>query len=104
MFRNQYDDDATTWSPQGRLFQVEYAIEAVKLGSCSVAIKGKVFFSFLPSSHSFIVGLLVILMPTILSLISLRNLFNRFRICHKLSCIYKSFFLLILLVSCIVFL
>ena len=53
MFRNQYDDDATTWSPQGRLFQVEYAIEAVKLGSCSVAIKGKVFFSFLlpiPSS------------------------------------------------------
>ena len=53
MFRNQYDDDATTWSPQGRLFQVEYAIEAVKLGSCSVAIKGKVFF-FFPSFFPFL--------------------------------------------------
>ncbi|EKX73446.1 proteasome subunit alpha type, putative [Theileria equi strain WA] len=39
MYRNQYDTDCITWSPQGRLFQVEYAMEAVKQGSCCVAIK-----------------------------------------------------------------
>lgn len=38
MFRNQYDSDNTTWSPQGRLFQLEYAMEAVKQGSCSVGL------------------------------------------------------------------
>jgi len=43
MFRNMYgkaslltilteiDSDAATWSPQGRLHQVEYAIEAIKV-------------------------------------------------------------------------
>lgn len=29
------------WSPQGRLHQVEYAMEAVKLGSATVGLKGK---------------------------------------------------------------
>ena len=38
MFRNQYDTDVTTWSPQGRLFQVEYAMEAVKQGSACVGL------------------------------------------------------------------
>ena len=41
MNRNHYDGDATTWSPQGRLFQVEYAMEAVKQGSCCVGLKSK---------------------------------------------------------------
>ncbi|KAK2197846.1 bifunctional Proteasome [Babesia duncani] len=41
MYRNQYDTDCITWSPQGRLFQVEYAMEAVKQGTCCVAIKSK---------------------------------------------------------------
>lgn len=41
MFRNQYDTDVTTWSPAGRLHQVEYAIEAVKQGSAAVGIKSK---------------------------------------------------------------
>ncbi|PNH00165.1 Proteasome subunit alpha type-1-A [Tetrabaena socialis] len=41
MFRNQYDTDVTTWSPQGRLFQVEYAMEAVKQGSCAVGLKAQ---------------------------------------------------------------
>jgi hypothetical protein len=36
---SQYDTDVTTWSPQGRLFQVEYAMEAVKQGSCAVGLK-----------------------------------------------------------------
>jgi len=39
MFRNQYDSDITTWSPQGRLHQVEYAMEAVKQGMPVVALK-----------------------------------------------------------------
>ncbi|OLY79640.1 Proteasome subunit alpha type-1 [Smittium mucronatum] len=39
MFRNQYDNDASTWSPQGRIFQIEYAIEAVKQGSAVVGLK-----------------------------------------------------------------
>ncbi|KAI8469700.1 MAG: nucleophile aminohydrolase [Monoraphidium minutum] len=41
MFRNQYDTDVTTWSPQGRLFQVEYAMEAVKQGSAAVGLTSK---------------------------------------------------------------
>eukprot|EP00877_Chromochloris_zofingiensis_P004340 jgi/Chrzof1/13907/Cz08g17010.t1 len=41
MFRNQYDTDVSTWSPQGRLFQVEYAMEAVKQGSCAVGLMSK---------------------------------------------------------------
>ena len=43
MFRNQYDTDITTWSPAGRLHQVEYAMEAVKQGSAAVGIKSKNF-------------------------------------------------------------
>ncbi|EFP10933.1 CRE-PAS-6 protein [Caenorhabditis remanei] len=39
MFRNQYDSDVTVWSPQGRLHQVEYAVEAMKQGSATVGIK-----------------------------------------------------------------
>lgn len=39
MFRNQYDNDVTVWSPQGRLHQVEYAMEAVKQGSATVGVK-----------------------------------------------------------------
>ncbi|XP_017475242.1 PREDICTED: proteasome subunit alpha type-1 [Rhagoletis zephyria] len=43
MFRNQYDSDVTVWSPQGRLHQVEYAMEAVKLGSATVGLKNSDF-------------------------------------------------------------
>lgn len=43
MFRNQYDTDVTTWSPEGKLYQVEYAKQSVKLGSTSVGIKSKEF-------------------------------------------------------------
>jgi len=41
MFRNQYDGDITTWSPQGKLYQLEYAMEAVKQGSAAIGIKSK---------------------------------------------------------------
>jgi 20S proteasome subunit alpha 5 len=37
--RSEYDRGVNTFSPEGRLFQVEYAIEAVKLGSTAVAIQ-----------------------------------------------------------------
>ncbi|KAK0415702.1 hypothetical protein QR680_012071 [Steinernema hermaphroditum] len=38
MFRNQYDSDVTVWSPQGRLHQVDYAVEAMKQGSATVGL------------------------------------------------------------------
>jgi len=41
MFRNNYDNDNVTFSPQGRIFQVEYAGEAVKQGSVVVGIVSK---------------------------------------------------------------
>ncbi|XP_073134439.1 proteasome subunit alpha type-1-B-like [Henckelia pumila] len=41
MFRNQYDTDVTTWAPAGRLFQVEYAMEAVKQGSAAIGLRSK---------------------------------------------------------------
>ncbi|KAJ8653169.1 hypothetical protein O0I10_011218 [Lichtheimia ornata] len=39
MFRNQYDNDVSTWSPQGRIHQVEYAVEAVKQGSAAIGLR-----------------------------------------------------------------
>ncbi|KAK4075998.1 hypothetical protein Trihar35433_2558 [Trichoderma harzianum] len=41
MFRNNYDNDSVTFSPQGRIFQIEYAGEAVKQGSVVVGIASK---------------------------------------------------------------
>ncbi|EGG19394.1 20S proteasome subunit C2 [Cavenderia fasciculata] len=41
MYRNQYDSDITTFSPSGRIHQIEYAMEAVKQGSAAVALKSK---------------------------------------------------------------
>ena len=38
-FAPQYDTDVVTWSPQGRIFQIEYAMEAVKQGSAAVGLK-----------------------------------------------------------------
>jgi len=36
--RSEYDRGVNTFSPEGRLFQVEYAIEAIKLGSTVIGI------------------------------------------------------------------
>jgi len=41
MYRSQYDTDCITWSPQGRIHQIEYAEEAVKQGSCCVGLVSK---------------------------------------------------------------
>lgn len=34
----EYDRGVTTFSPEGRIFQVEYAMEAIKLGSTSIGV------------------------------------------------------------------
>ncbi|KAH7947714.1 hypothetical protein HPB52_015300 [Rhipicephalus sanguineus] len=39
MTRSEYDRGVNTFSPEGRLFQVEYAIEAIKLGSTAIGIQ-----------------------------------------------------------------
>ena len=39
--RSEYDRGVNTFSPEGRLFQVEYAIEAIKLGSTALGIACK---------------------------------------------------------------
>jgi len=37
--RSEYDRGVNTFSPEGRLFQVEYAIEAIKLGSTAIGVQ-----------------------------------------------------------------
>uniref|UniRef100_A0A8D2B7V0 Proteasome subunit alpha type n=1 Tax=Sciurus vulgaris TaxID=55149 RepID=A0A8D2B7V0_SCIVU len=41
IFCNQYDNDVTVWSPQGRINQIDYAMEAVKQVSATVGLKLK---------------------------------------------------------------
>ncbi len=43
MYRNQYDTEVVTFSPAGRLHQVEYAMEAVKQGSACVGLRSSKF-------------------------------------------------------------
>ena len=46
MTRSEYDRSPNQFSPEGRLFQVEYAIEAIKLGSTAIGIQTKEGFLF----------------------------------------------------------
>ncbi|CDJ64398.1 proteasome subunit alpha type 5, putative [Eimeria necatrix] len=39
--RSEYDRGVNTFSPEGRLFQVEYALGAIKLGSTAIGIQTK---------------------------------------------------------------
>ena len=48
MKKNLYDQSILTWSPQGRLYQVEYAMEAVNQGNLLVGVKSK--------THAVLVG------------------------------------------------
>lgn len=37
--RSEYDHGVNTFSPEGRLFQIEYALEAIKLGTTAVGVQ-----------------------------------------------------------------
>ncbi|AOW04868.1 nucleophile aminohydrolase [Yarrowia lipolytica] len=39
--RSEYDRGVSTFSPEGRLFQVEYSLEAIKLGSTAIGVATK---------------------------------------------------------------
>ena len=41
MQKSLYDQSTLTWSPQGRLYQVEYAMEAVNQGNLLIGVKSK---------------------------------------------------------------
>jgi 20S proteasome subunit alpha 6 len=41
MYKNDYDTSVMLWSPQGRIHQIEYAMEAVKQGSVCVGMRSK---------------------------------------------------------------
>jgi len=53
MNRSNYDGDVATWSPEGKLFQVEYAREAVKQGSVALGLVSRthVVLAALKRSH-----------------------------------------------------
>lgn len=37
--KSEYDRGVNTFSPEGRIFQIEYALEAIKLGSTSIGVQ-----------------------------------------------------------------
>lgn len=41
MQKSLYDGSCLTWSPQGRLYQVEYAMETVNQGTCLIGLRSK---------------------------------------------------------------
>lgn len=52
MFRSRYDGDATTFSPEGRILQVENAMKAVQQGMPTVGIKSKTHAVVACTMHS----------------------------------------------------
>jgi len=49
MWRSAYDTSCRTWHPTGRVYQIDYAMEAVKQGSVSIGLKS--------NTHAIVIGL-----------------------------------------------
>ncbi len=52
----QYDTDVVTWSPQGRIHQIEYAMEAVKQGAAAVGLKARRCNLLAPAALGFLLS------------------------------------------------
>ncbi|CAE6477608.1 unnamed protein product [Rhizoctonia solani] len=92
MFRNTYDSDNTVFSPQGRLHQVEYALEAVKQGSAVVGLRSKTHAVFLALKASCSAQLVKINSQTSYSALPMSSHLTRRRSCELTIIVTKVFY------------
>lgn len=48
---SNYDFSLTTFSPSGKLVQIEYALHAMSSGGTAIGIKGLAFIVFIPYAY-----------------------------------------------------
>ena len=69
MSEGDYLYSLTTFSPTGKLFQIEYALEAVNHGFPALGIKGDIFFFLHSSSFFFLSSSLTLVSLCIFSIV-----------------------------------